>query len=416
MKILFLQDDFPPRSFGGAGISAFDFAKAIERLGQDVSVITAVGNKSEERQGEYCGLKIFRIYSNYHRRWRAYLSLYNPQTVKKVRNIINDVKPDVVHARNIHYHLSYHCLKIAKQSGAKVFFTAHDAMVFHYDKFVEFIDPCEVGCVKKFNYHVSPWQQLKKFKKRYNPFRNIVIRYYFTYVDKIFAISNALKEALAQNNIKGTEVLYNAIDVSEWQIEQAKIYAFQKKYNLQDKQVILFGGRVSSEKGGYQAILAMKRVIDLLPSAVLLVIGNTNGYATTLAEIAQEIGISQNIIFTGWILGDELKAAYHASHIVIVPSLYLDPFVRINIEAMACRKPVIATCFGGSQEIVKDGFSGYIVNPYNTMAFSEKIVYLLNNPHKAKELGENGYILVQKKFSLEEQAKKHLAWYQAQKV
>ena len=114
MRILFLQDDFPPQSFGGAGNVAFDLAREIKKRGHSVFVLTAVRDKKDEGSVEYEGLKVFKVYSNYHERWRAYLSLYNPQTVKKIKNLIDEIKPDIIHAHNVHYHLSYHSLKLAK--------------------------------------------------------------------------------------------------------------------------------------------------------------------------------------------------------------------------------------------------------------------------------------------------------------
>lgn len=413
MKILILQDDFPPESFGGAGITGFAFAKALKEKGHAVYVITTVRNRNQEGRGEYRGLKLFKIYSNYHQRWQAYLSLYNPQTAKKVQRIIDDLRPDVVHARNIHYYLSYHCLKLAKASGAKVFFTAHDAMSFHCGKLNEFINPNDLSCPGSFNYRVSWWQQMKKFKKRYNPFRNIIIRYYLKNVRKIFAVSYALKEALEQNGIKSVEVLYNGIDVEEWQISESKIQKFKQKYNLADKKVVLFGGRLGEEKGGRQAVLAMEEVVRKMPDTILLVIGGKNEYAQAILRIAQEKGISRNLVFTDWIVDDELKAAYYVSDVILVPSVYLDPLPRVNLEAMACKKPVVTTCFGGSGEIVRDGISGYIINPYNTRLFSEKVVYLLTNPNKSREMGENGYRIAQEKFSIDVQTKKHLEWYRS---
>ena len=78
---------------------------------------------------------------------------------------------------------------------------------------------------------------------------------------------------------------------------------------------------------------------------------------------------------------------------------------------MACKKPVVTTCFGGPKEVVQDEVSGYIINPYDMRLFSEKISYLLTNPDKSKEMGENGYRIAREKFSLDIQTKKHLEWY-----
>jgi glycosyltransferase involved in cell wall biosynthesis len=79
---------------------------------------------------------------------------------------------------------------------------------------------------------------------------------------------------------------------------------------------------------------------------------------------------------------------------------------------MACKKPVIATCFGGSKEVVLDGQTGYILNPYNTKLMAEKIIDLIKNPAKARTFGQAGYERVKNEFSLEKQAKRTMEWYQ----
>ena len=411
MNILFLSDDFPPQSFGGAGIVAYNLAKALCTVGHSVSVITTVQDKKSEGIVEYDGLKIYRIYANYPDRFRSYISLYNFQTVQKVKKIINEIKPEIVHSHNIHYFLSYHCLKIAKQSGAKVFLTAHDVMLFHYGKLVELIDSKDSSCPKKFNYKISSWQQMKVYKKRYNPLRNSVIKYYVRNVDKIFSVSSSLKDALNQNGIDNVEVIHNGIDTVAWDTNTEELEAFIEKHNLSGKKVVLFGGRLSDSKGGYQAVLAMKEVVAQVPGAVMLIMGGINTYVEQMQQVAKEWGIDQQLIFTGWIHGHELKSAYAAADIVIVPSVYLDPFPTINLEAMACKKPVVGTCFGGTQELVEDGKTGYVVNPYNTESLAGIMVRLLTDATVAQKMGEAGYRRVKENFSLDLQVKRVLLWY-----
>lgn len=411
MKLLFLSDDFPPQSFGGAGIVAFNLAKALCKLGHSVSVITTVQDKKAEGVVEYEGLKIYRIYANYPNRFRSYLSLYNLQTVQKVKKIINEIKPEIVHSHNIHYFLSYHCLKLAKQSGAKVFLTAHDAMLFHYGKLVEFIDSNDFSCPKEFNYKISPWQQIKKYRKRYNPFRNIIIKYYIKYVDKIFAVSDAMKSVLNQNGINNVEVIYNGINSSEWQVDDSGTEIFKKKYNLIDKKVVLFGGRLSASKGGHQAILAMSNVIKEIPEAILLIMGEKNSYAEKMVVIAKEMSIDKNIVFTGWISGNDLKMAYHASSIVLLPSICFESFGLGCIEGMACKKPIIVSCFGGPKEIVINNKTGYVVNFFDQITSTSKIIDLLKNKTKAEEFGRNGFERVLQEFSQNIQINKTLNYY-----
>jgi len=409
MKILFLSGGFPPNSNAGAEKIAFNLAKGFQKLGEQVYVITTVQEKSQAGKLNYQGLTVFQIYTNYHQRWQNYLSLYNPQTVSRVRTIIKQIQPDITHVHVPHHYLSYHCLKIAKKYSRAVFLSAHDVMLFHCGKLFEFINPDELSIPNEFNYKITPWQQIKRFKKRYNPFRNIIIKHYLKYVDKIFVVSYALKDALAQNGIKNIEVIYNGIDVNKWQVNNNKINSFKKRYNLIDKKVIFFGGRLSALKGGEKILESLKIIIQELPETVLLLVGKKDDYIQRMLDLARMKNLP--LEFAGWLEGDELKAAYFCSDIVVTPSLCFDAFNMVNLEAMACQKPVVTTCFGGVPEVIENGLTGYLVNPFHVEKLAERILDLLTNSKKAKEFGQNGLKRVKKNFLIEKQIKKTLKWY-----
>jgi len=409
MRILFLQDKFPPENQGGAGRVAFDLACCMQKLGNQVYVITTVQSKSDVGSMNYNNLEIFKIYANYHERWRNYLSLYNSQTIDQVERIIKQIQPDIVYVHNIHYYLSYYCLKIAKKYSRAVFLTAHDAMLFHYGKLFEFVNPDDLSIPKEFNYRITAWQQIKRFKMRYNPLRNIIIRYYLKYTDKIFAVSYTLKKALNQNGIKSIDVIHNGINVNDWQANNYEIENFKKKHNLFNKKIVFFAGRLSFLKGGGEIIKAMEIVIKQIPGAVLLVAGKEDGYAQKMLKLAKKKDVL--IIFTGWLTNNEIKVAYHVSDLCVTPSIYLDPFNLINIEAMACQKPVIGTCFGGTTEIVVDNQTGYIINPLNTQVMAEKIIDLLENPDRTEQFGQVGYKRIKQDFSLVKQTQQYLRWF-----
>ena len=78
---------------------------------------------------------------------------------------------------------------------------------------------------------------------------------------------------------------------------------------------------------------------------------------------------------------------------------------------MACKKPVVATCFGGSRESVVDSETGFIVNPFDTETLADRIVDLLENPEKAKIFGEAGYARVKAEFGLNRMIDNYLIWY-----
>lgn len=404
MRILYLTDEFPPESFGGAGIVAYDFAKAVAKKGHEVFVITTTRNRSLEGESVFEGLKVFRFYSGYPVFLRHYLSVYNPFLIFKIKKILKKIKPDVVHAHNVHFHISYHSLKLAKKFGAKVFLTAHDTMLVSYGKTYF---PCGNN-----DFKVTAWQNIKIAGKRFNPFRNIAIKRYLRYVDKVFAISSALKEFLASNGIE-SELLHNGINVKEWERpNNEKINEFKNEFNITNKKVVLFGGRLSGAKGGEQIIKSFGLVLKEITDAILLVAGKKDEYARKMFNLAGKEGIGGKIVFTGWLDREKMKMAFFASDVCVTPSVYFDPFNLFNIEAMAAGKPVVGTCFGGTPEIVVDGQTGYIVNPLNCEEMGKKICELLSDTEKSAGFGRNGRKRAEEFFSLEKQAEKLIGWYE----
>jgi len=400
MKITILADHIV--GGGGAGVVAWNHARALFSQGHVVTVITTSEKKELEGLKDENGISVFTLYSKYPSRVRAYISLNNHNLVKRVDRILSSIQPDIVHAHNIHYHLSYASLKAAKKYAAAIFLTAHDSMSFHYSKlFPQTID--SFGCDIK-SYKVSFLKQLCYFKLSYNPFRNVIIKKYLRIPTKIFAVSNALAQALSDNGIKNVEVLHNGIDVKEWEIGAPISRRDTRDY-------LFFGGRLSAVKGGMVLMEAMKQVLPVRSNTRLLVVGEDNDFSRKMEEEAKKIGIDDLILFTGSKSREEMKHMYPLSTLVVVPSLCFDWFPTIILEAMACKKAVIGTCFGGAKEMIEDGKTGYVINPQNVQELANAIIDLLNNPHKVDEMGAAGYERVKKEFSMEVHMQKLLAWY-----
>jgi len=404
MKILYLIDDFPPTTWTSSGILTLNLAKKMAAAGHEVFVITTVQDPQAVGRETYQGLTIHRLFTNYPYQWRAYLSLYNPQAVSQVKKIIRKIKPDISHFQHLHQHLSYGCLKLAKKYSRAVFLTAHDAMLFHYGK----LFPNQAGaCI----YQISWLEQLKQEKLRYNPCRNLIIRHYLKYVDKIFAISQVLQKVLAVNKIANTAVIYNSLEIDAWLAEPLKVQKFKNQHQLNNKKTILFGGRLSGAKGGEVILRAMERVIKKVPEAVLVVAGDSGQYLKEMMVLAGELAIKNQVVFTGWLDRLEMKTAFFSCDVCVTPSLCCDFFNLFNIEAGASGKPVVGTCFGGTPEIVLDGQTGYIVDPSNIELMAERIIELLKNPQRAQEFGAAGYRRVKENFSLERQVTETLKWH-----
>lgn len=357
MKILILSDDFPPKSFGGAGIIAYWQSEELKRRGHTVEVITG---EQKERAEE----------------------------------IIKDFAPDIIHAHNVHQSLSYKMLPIARKYSKKVVLTAHDAMMVHYGK----IYPKRNG--NAFDYKVSAWHQMRYFWRKWNPLRSLLIRNYLKNVDKILAVSDALAQALRQNGIENVETLHNGIDAGAFTATNEAINEFKNKHSLSGKKVMLFGGRIGRAKGGNVALNLLMDINKEMPDTRLLIAGREDAYTNELKQKAEKGGISDKLIFTGWLSRKDMAAAYHASDIVLTLSTYLDPFPTVNLEAMAAGKPVLGTLLGGTPEAVEDGVTGYIVDSKDREQVLEKAKKLLENPALAQKFGQAGHERVQKEFSL----------------
>lgn len=407
MKIVFLQDDFPPMSFGGAGISTYELALGMVRAGHDVSVITTCREEKDTGETEYQGLRVFNIASNYNPRWRAYVSIFNFPVVRQVEQILTKINPDVVQVNNVHFYLSFQCLKVAKRCAKAVVFTARDVMTFNFGKLET------KQYLESFDARTTWVDQYMQAGKRWNPFRNYAIQRYLRYADRIFAISESLQKAMSQNGIDNVGVIYNGLDTEAWYPSEDEVASFKVKYHLEEKKVLLFSGRLSASKGGSHVLDALSLITQIIPNTVLVVVGTVDTYARTMQKKAESLNITKHLIFTGWMDSDAIKIAYAVSDIVLMPSICFDAFGRVNIEAMATKKPVVGTRYGGTPEIVEDGVTGYIIDPRNPEEIAQKIIELLKNPERAKQFGEAGYKRVKEKFNLEDKVEEYIVVYES---
>lgn len=394
MKIVFLSDDFPPRSFGGAGISTFELAVGFQRSGHEVIVITTCRSAIDAGEAGYQGLRVFAIHSDYYSRWRFYLSLYNPAVVRQVAQLLRQLKPDVVHANNLHFYLSYHCLKLAKRYAKVVIFTARDVMTFNFGKLQT------KRYLEKFDVRTAWQDHWRQAGKRWNPLRNFFIRRYLASVDKIFAVSQALAAALEQNGLGRAEVIHTGLDHRFWTAKKDDVDEFRGRYGLRGRKVIFFGGRLSASKGGRQALQVLALAAAKIPDLCLFVAGQLDAFGESLKRQAEKLGLADQLIFTGWVEREELKVALAVSDLVLVPSICFDAFPRIVLEGMVMGKPVVGTCYGGTPEIIVDGVTGYVVNPLNVKDVAEKVIDLLQNPQKAEQFGQAGCERIKTDFNL----------------
>ncbi len=410
MKILILSDTFPPYGGGGAETVAYRLAKEYSRRGQRVVAVTTVGQKKSAGIFFEQNFTIYRLFTNLPMRLRAYWGIINWQVVGKIKEIIKKEKPNIVHTHNVHSGLSYYSFKIIKKLGIPIVLTVHDAMPFCYQKFTCYLDPDNLADRPKVDYQKKSFNCLICQRFRYFPLRNLLIRYFLKgYVDLILAVSKSHYELLRVNKIPVDDYIYNGLPLEEFDQIKTQPHLLIQKFNLRDKKIVLLVGRQHSGKGGKLLIQALSQIVKKVPEVRLLILGKKGGYINFLLDYAKKIGVEDNvIIITGWLGQEDLSTYYQLSDLVVVPSIFFETFGLVSLEAMAFKKPVIGTCFGGVAEVVEDNVTGYIVNPFNTKILAEKIIDLLSNTEKAKNFGEKGYERLKEKFLIQDQAERSL--------
>lgn len=389
MRVLFLNDLCDPR-IGSSIRMMYQEARRLRELGHSTLVVSATQDATEAGTSSIEGCEVRRLHSDYNLRFRAWTSLDNPRVREPLRRIYAEWQPDVVHSHLVHTHLSYAALTLAREAGAGVVFTAHDVMTFCYQKLTCFHGgEAHGGTLRDYPAHWSkciPCQRL-----RYNPLRNRAIRALLARdVHRFTVVSDELGRAISANGIRVDRTIHNAIELRPALPAPAAVDAFRAHHGLAGMQVLAIGGRLHEQKGVAQLLRMLARLAPRFPRLRLIVMGKRDVYDREFAALARELGVHERVVPTGWLDGEELLCAYAAVDVFVTPSICFDTFGLVNLEAMEHAKPVVATCFGGSPEVVAEGESGHIANPFDLEAFSARIAGLLEDPERGRRYGQAG--------------------------
>jgi len=147
--------------------------------------------------------------------------------------------------------------------------------------------------------------------------------------------------------------------------------------------------RLVKEKGYLDLFEAFKTVLNKFPNTILLIVGAEEPEKKDgiNPQIVQKYGIEKNTIFLGE--RTDIEEIYPLIDIFVLPS-YREGLGLSAIEASAMERPVINTNIRGFREILENNKTGILVPVKNIQKLAEAIIYLLENPEKAKEMGKNG--------------------------
>ncbi|MGJ7909442.1 glycosyltransferase family 4 protein [Neobacillus sp. LXY-1] len=233
--------------------------------------------------------------------------------------------------------------------------------------------------------------------------------------DFILVNSHFLKDFLIHHTTFPSEkILVNHLGVdtnrfcSKWINQESKmVISLKKQHKLEGKNILLYVGRLRKIKGVHKILRLFPKIRDLVPGTVLIIAGSAyigsekkTGYVESLHQLASDLG--DDVRFMSFIPHDQIHSWFAAADVVLVPSIGKEAFGLVNVEAMACGVPVIATNIGGIPEIIEHGKTGYLVS---TETMETEIIHyvnkLLSNPEWLKEMGENCVQHVKNRFTWE---------------
>ena len=192
---------------------------------------------------------------------------------------------------------------------------------------------------------------------------------------------------------KKITIVYNGIDIEAYDVLPEK-GVFRERYNLKDKKIVLYLGKITTRKG----LDILVQAIAELPSndIVLVVAGNDMGFKSRVDDIVRQRSIEKRVFFTGLLVDREKLSAYVDSDVLVYPST-LEIFGLVPFESIMCGTPVIVTDDCGCGEIIGSIGAGDVVKYGDVNGLKDKILDVLNNREEAQKKVEKG-----KEFILEQ--------------
>ncbi len=192
-------------------------------------------------------------------------------------------------------------------------------------------------------------------------------------------------------------VIYNPINLARFDLG----HSLRAELDLDESNVVIaFLGQVRDIKG-VADFITMAHAIKA-PHARFLIAGECRDpqkYPGSFSptDLEQLAGGDTRIRYIGY--RKDVENVYHTADIVVVPSRWQEPLGLINLEAGACRKPVVATRVGGIPEVIESGVNGYLVEPGDVDALAERVEALIEDPALRFRMGEAGRTRVERKFT-----------------
>lgn len=382
MRLAIVTREFPPEVYGGAGVHVTELVNSLKSH-IDVEVI-CMGAARETA-------KAFELKSDPG----VNPALSVVQTDVEMATYISANKFDLVHSHTWYANLAGHLASLT--AGIPHIVTAHS------------LEPKRPWKADQLGggYKISSWIEAETYRA----------------ADRVIAVSAGMKKDVLDCypfiDPEKVAVVHNGIDVDVFKptFDESVLV----KYGIDpSRPIVLFVGRITRQKG----LIHLLRAAKQLPSGVQLVLAASSpdekviGDEVAAAVIEFKSSRPNDIVHIDkQVSKSELIALLSHASVFACPSIY-EPLGIVNLEAMACQTPVVASAVGGIPEVVVDGETGLLVEyTENDIAnFENMFANALNkvlSDSNAKEMGKAGRLRAAKDFAWQSIALKTIDLYKA---
>jgi glycosyltransferase involved in cell wall biosynthesis len=341
---------------GGTEIAAYQLARNIAKIDEVNIFTTSINSKDSHEASENMTIHRYGTVLKIASANLSFKILYKPL----------DCKIDIAHA---HYNMpysDYSALRYVKKNKIPFVVTYH-------------ADAQDSG-----GNLIRNWAQMI--------YNRSLLKQVLNGADVIIATSNSyIEESKFLGDYRDKiKVIPNGINLEEFKINLSKEECRDKLGLPHDKKIILFFGNIVSYKGPHILLKAFSKVKTQFKDLKLVFAGRGK-MQEELTKLAAELGIKNDVLFTGYV-DEKLKPFYYKSaDIFCLPSITMaEAFGIVNLEAMACGVPVISSKLGGIPDVVTDRETGLLVKPEDEEALTNAILFLLENEDIARKMGNNG--------------------------
>lgn len=295
----------------------------------------------------------------------------------RLDQVFDKERPDILHAHSPSLN-GLAALRVGRRHGVPV---VYECRAFWEDAAVDHGTSTEQGM----RYRMTRMLETRVFQK----------------ANAVTTICEGLKRDIISRGVLEDKVtvIPNAVDIDQFSMDVRRDESLRKELRTEHKKVLGFIGSFYAYEGLPLLLEALLRINESASDVSVLLIGG-GPQASLLRRCVKELGLQDQVIFTGRVPHREVQRYYNLVDIFVYPRLSMRLTELVTplkpLEAMAKGRLVVASDVGGHKELIDNGVNGHLFRAGDVVSLAETVCYLLNHQEKWSALRKAGRRFVEK--------------------